>query len=694
MNRITPDHLSRSAIVYVRQSTMHQVRNNAESRNWQYDLKVRAGQLGWPEATVIDDDLGRSGSGTERAGFDRMLAAVCRNEVGMILAVDASRLARNGREWHTLIEFCGLVGCLLADENTVYDPRLPTDRMLLGMHGAMSELEASNIRKRSEEGARRKAERGELFLFVAAGYRRVGKDGIEMDPDLRVREALSLVFRKFRELQSVRQLHLWLRQEGIELPSALPGHERLRWSLPGYTRVHSILTNPVYAGAYAFGRRSSRISIRDGRKHVSRGHSLARDDWQVLKRDNHEGYIAWDEFEANQRVISNNASKFFPSGARGAVRGGEALLAGLMRCGHCGQRIQVAYSGTRSNVLRYHCRSSHLNHGERKCISFGGRLADEAIGGEIVRVLQPIGMEASLLAIEDSGRETSETVRQTELALERARYEADRAWRQYDSVDVENRQVAGELERRWNERLITVSEIEATLARLRIREESCEMSAQEREDCLALGADLERAWTDEKVTPEIRKRILRAALVEVVASVQGPRVRLLLHWRGGDHTEINIRRNKSGQHRYSSDAETEEIISALARLMPDSRIAALLNRLGRKTAKGNSWREPNVRSFRSYRDIPVYREGERQERDELTLPEAAEALGVGRSVIRRLIKERALPARQVCKGAPWVISGADLSSVDVGKRSCPEQPSLFESVVDPANDPLSSNLAN
>ncbi len=275
-----------------------------------------------------------------------------------------------------------------------------------------------------------------------------------------------------------------------------------------------------------------------------------------MKRDNHEGYITWDEYEANQRVISNNASKFYPSGSRGAVRGGKALLAGLLRCGHCGQRIQVAYTGTRSDVLRYDCRNGHVNHGERKCISFGGRLADEAIGGEIVRVLQPIGMEASLRAIEESEQETSETVRQTELALERARYEADRAWRQYDSVDVGNRQVAGELERRWNERLIAVSEIEATLTRLRIRQESCGMSAREREACLALGADLERAWTDAKVSPEVRKRILRAALVEVVALVEGSRVRLLLHWRGGDHTEISIRKGRTGLHRYSSDAET------------------------------------------------------------------------------------------------------------------------------------------
>lgn len=687
MNRITDEHLSRSAIVYVRQSTMHQVRTNAESRRWQYDLKARAEQLGWSDVTVIDEDLGRSGGGTARPGFDRMLAAVCRNEVGVILAVDASRFARNGREWHTLIEFCGLVGCLLADEQAVYDPRLPTDRMLLGMHGAMSELEASNIRKRSEEGARRKAERGELFLFVAVGYRRVGRDGIEMDPDLRVREALSLVFRKFRELQSVRQVHLWLRQEGIELPSSPPGRDRVRWKLPGYTRVHSILTNPVYAGAYVFGRSGSRVSIRDGRKHVTRGHAVAQEDWQVLKKDSHEGYICWDEFEANQRVISNNASKFYPGGSRGAVRGGAALLAGLLRCGHCGQRLQVAYTGRRSNVLRYVCRSGHLNHGEKACISFGGRPADAAVGDEIVRILQPIGLDAALRAIEDSARETSETVRQTELALERARYEADRAWRQYDAVDFENRQVAGELERRWNERLVAVREIEAALSRLRDKEERHGMSADERAACMELGADLERAWTHERVTPEVRKRILRAALEDVVARVEDRRVRLLLHWRGGDHTEISFRKGATGRHRYVTDTETETIVSELARLMPDCGIAALLNRLGRKTAKGNGWREPNVRSFRSYRGIPVYREGERQERDELVLAEAAEALGVSTSVVRRLIKDRLLPARQVCKGAPWVMSGADLANLDIRKRSRPAQPALFDGL-DPGDRPL------
>ena len=678
MSKITAEHLSRKAIVYVRQSSLQQVRDNTGSQEWQYDLESRAAQLGWSEAIVVDDDLGRSGGGAERPGFERMLTAVCDNEVGVILAVEASRLSRNGREWHTLIEFCGLVGCLLADERTVYDPRLPNDRLLLGLHGSLSELELSNIRTRSLEGTRRKAMRGELFTTIAIGYRRVGRDAIEMDPDLRIREAVSLVFRKFGELQSIRQVHLWLVHEGIELPALTSGRDPVVWKLPGYSQVHRILTNPVYAGAYAYGRSRSRAGIRDGRKHVTRGHPVARDDWMVLKKASHPGYITWEDYERNQRVISGNTTKYYPDGARGSVRNGEALLAGLLRCGHCGRKIQVTYCGAGQRVVRYACRSGHVNLGKEQCISFGGLRVDEAIGGEVVRALRPVGVEAALQAIEDSARESSETIRQAELALERARYEAGRAERQYDAVDFENRQVAGELERRWNERLTAVHEIEARLSDLRSRPCRLEMSAEERAACMDLGADLERAWTHDAVTPQVRKRILRAALEEVVARVEGKRITLLLHWRGGDHTEIEVPKHSTGQHRYASDAETVQIITETARLMPDRDIASLLNRLGRRTGKGNSWKEASVRSFRSYRHIPVYREGERQERNELNLAEAARRLGVGETTMSRLIRTKKVPARQSCKGAPWVISGDDLASLEAGAPSGSPQGSLFD----------------
>ena len=629
-----------------------------------------ARQLGWQSTLVIDEDLGRTGTGgSERPGFERMLSAVCRNEIGVILAVDASRLARNGPEWQTLIEFCGLVGCLLADEQSVFDPRVATDRAMLGIQGVMSELELSNIMRRSMEGLRRKAERGELFLQVAVGYRRAGRDVIEKDPDLRVQAAISLVFERFAELQSIRQVHIWLHQEGLELPTLRSGGEGAVWKPPTYKRVHSILTNPVYAGAYVFGRTGTRVSLRDGRKRVTRGHWVPREDWQVLIKEHHEGYVCWEQYERNQRVIADNRTKMPGVEPRGAVRAGEALLAGLLRCGHCGRRMHVVYCGKGGSVVRYQCYYGHLNRGEERCISFGGLRVDEAVGREVARVLQPIGVEAALLAIEDDGRARMEAIRQRELALERALHEARRVERQYDAVDPENRQVAGELERRWNARLTEVRQIEAALAASRQEVERSAMSIGEREACLVLGENLERAWFHPWAGPEIRKRILRAVLEEVVARVKDGRIELLLHWRGGDHTELSVRKQATGKHRYTVDVDTERVVTGLARLMPDGAIASLLNRLGRRTGKGKSWTEANVRAFRHYRHIPVFRQGERRQRNEFTLAEAAERLGVSKWAMHRLIRNKQVPATQLCKGAPWVISGVDLAALEDGART-------------------------
>ena len=678
MNKITADHLARKAIVYIRQSSEYQVRHNTGSQEWQYGLKARAGALGWPDVTFIDQDLGLSGSGdARRPGFKIMLDAICNREVGIILSVDATRLSRNGREWHTLIEFCGIVNCLLADEQTVYDPRLPTDRMVLGVHGTMSELELANMRRRSIEGRNRKAARGELFLAVSAGYRRVGRNGIEKDPDLRVREAIDLVFRRFDEMQSVRQVHLWFHDEGLELPSRPTGEQHLRWQLPNYARVREILTNPVYAGAYAYGRTAVQVGIRDGEKKVTRKVVSDRDAWQVFIPDNHEGYISLETYERNRRVIADNSTNMMPSGRRGAVRSGTALLAGLLRCGHCGRKLTVTYSGTGGTVLRYICHSGMINYNEPKCISFSGAPADEAVGGEILRVLEPIGMEAALRVIEDDANAGSEAVRQHEIALERARYEAHRAWQQYDAVDPGNRQVAGELERRWNERLVVVKTVENTLEQAREACADMRMDKDERDACLQLGADLERAWNHDGVTAETRKRILRAAIEEIMVWVEDRRTRLLLHWRGGDHTELFVVRRATGRHRHSTAAETGTLITELARQMPDRATAALLNRLGRRTGKGNSWKEESVCAFRNKRGIPVYREGERQERGEMTLTEAAGALRVDYQKARRLVQEGRLPARQMCKGAPWIISATDVAGMCAGQRPRTPQLSLF-----------------
>ena len=426
MTKIAPEHLARGAYVYVRQSTADQLMHNHESRRRQYGLAERARQLGWQKVVVIDDDLGRSGSGAVcRPGFERLLAAICEGRVGAVLSVEASRLARNGRDWHTLLEFCALVGSLLLDEDGIYDPRLVNDRLLLGMKGTMSEMELSLLRQRSLEALKLKAQRGELFFTVAVGYIKVRRDRIEKDPDRRVQEALALVFAKFAEFQSVRQVHLWLRQEGLTLPAVVHAAEvrGLVWKPPVYNTILHLLTNPIYAGAYAFGRTGSRVQLESGRKRIVRGFKKPRTEWAVLLLDRHEGYVSWSEYERNQRLIADNAGNKGLM-VRRAVRLGDTLLAGLIRCGHCGRKLHVAYSGTNGDVGRYHCKGAHINHGTARCISFGALRVDQAVGAQVLALLQPLGVEAALRAIEARNVADDETHGQTILALEQARFEA------------------------------------------------------------------------------------------------------------------------------------------------------------------------------------------------------------------------------------------------------------------------------
>jgi len=669
MTKITPEHLCRGAFVYVRQSTPDQVLNNHESRRRQYALVDRARALGWTAVEVIDDDLGRSGSGVARPGFEKLLAAICEGRVGAVLSIEASRLARNGRDWHTLLDFCGLVGCLLVDEDGVYDARLPNDRLLLGMKGTMSEMELSLFRQRSLEAIKQKARRGELLLTVAVGYLKAPNDRIEKDPDRRVQEAISLVFAKFNELQTVRQVHLWMRQKRLPLPavSYSPEGRRITWKLPVYNTLRHMLTNPTYAGAYAFGRTGSRITIEAGRKRVVRGFRKDRSTWEVLILDHHEGYIGWADFERNQRLISDNTNgKSFMS--RGSVRRGEALLAGLLRCGHCGRKLHVAYSGADGNTGRYHCRGGHLNHGGDRCISFGGMRIDRAVGTEVIKRLQPLGIKAALDAVEGQRAENVEKRRQVELALEQARYEAARAHRQYDAVDPDNRLVVADLEQRWNERLLAVRALEQERDELAASTQSG-LTAAERDRLLALGADVEQAWNSPGATPATRKRIIRTLIDEIIVRVEDDALSVAVRWQGGDHTPLHVPKNHVGQHRWSTSADVVELVSVLARQMPDQAIAAVLNRAGKATSRGKGWTRSRVCTLRNYRDIPPYREGERAERGEATLEEAARSLQVSEATVRRLIAEKILPARQVCKGAPWVIRAADLDQEDTRRSA-------------------------
>lgn len=666
-NKITPEHLARSAFVYVRQSSPYQVLNNLESKRRQYGLVERARQLGWDDVQVVDDDLGKSADGTARPGFTKLLAAICEGRVGAVVSLEASRLARNGRDWHTLLEFCGLIGTLIIDEDTVYDPGSPNDRMLLGMKGTLSEMELSTFRQRSLEARRQKARRGELHSTVAVGYVKSEDDRIEKDPDQRVQDGIALVFRKFSELQSVRQVLLWFSQESVLVPSIVSGSGKrsIEWKAPVYHTLHHILTNPVYAGSYAFGRRGTRVSIEGGRKRVVRDNFRRNwKDWEVLIHDHHAGYITWVEFERNQHLIADNANGKSYMG-RGSIRRGEALLPGLLRCARCGRRLHVQYTGKGGNTQRYVCRGEFSTKAVDNCIGFGGMRIDRAVTQEVLDRVQPLGIEAALAAMQAHKEQQSDKRQQVENAIQQAQYEAARARRQYDAVDPDNRLVAGELEHRWNEKLVQLHALEMQLGNLDQTEKTPALSAEDRSRLMNLGKDLTKAWNSPGVSVETRKKIIRLIVKEIIVDVAGENLALVIHWQGGDHTELTVKKNKIGHTRWTTDASVVDLVRVLARQLPDNAIAAILNRSGKTTVHGASWTRTNVCSLRYTHGIAIYREGERAERGEVTLDEAADILTVSRATAYRMVLNGVIAAQHLCTGAPWIIRLADLQTDEV-----------------------------
>jgi len=659
MNKISADHLRRQAYVYVRQSTPGQVKHHLESQQLQYALVQRATQLGWQAATVIDDDQGRSASGIHRVGFEALLGALCEGKVGAIFCMEASRLARNGRDWHTLLEFCSLVDTLIIDAAAIYDPKQADDRALLGLKGTFSEMELAAFRSRAQAAIKQKAARGQLLRKLAVGYVRGADERIDKDPDQRVREAIGLVFCKFRELGSVRQVTLWMRQEHVELPvSHYPaGRRSIVWKQASYDMLHRILTNPIFGGAYAYGMTTTRVRIENGRKRLLQGNRVEQRDWQVLLLDHHEGYISWDEYQANRSLIAQNANM---KGAmvRGSPKRGEALLTGLLRCGRCGYKMRVAYSSHHGS--RYECHDTHGSAGIR-CTSFGGWRADQLVSQEVLLRLAPLGIQASLEAAEQIAHAGDERVRQKELAVEQARYEMERARRNYEAVDPLNRLVAAALERRWNDAMQAHFQGQAELESLRQNPDS-KLSQTAREELLRLGSDLPSLWSHPAASPDIKKRILRTVLTEIVVTKDDRKIRLLLHWQGGDHTELQYEKPGKGQHRFVTDNKTIEIMEKLARVLPDDAIAALLNRLGMRTAHGDTWTARRVCSQRNDRGIAGYREADRHARAELLMSEVASALNVGYETALRLVRKGLIPATRACAGAPWVIRREDLEA--------------------------------
>ena len=495
-------------------------------------------------------------------------------------------------------------------------------------------------------------------MGVPIGYVRTFDDRLEKDPDERVRAAINLVFRKFAELGSARRVYFWLGEQGIEMPAVTSSGsaERIMWKAPRYHSVLSLLQNPIYAGAYAYGRSKTSVRIEDGRKRAVRTSRRKPEDWSVLILDHHEGYIDWDAYRGNQELMAHNTNGR-GSAVRGSIRSGSALLSGLLRCGHCGAKLCVAYPGPTS--IRYQCTTRILSRDHACCVMFGGLGADRLVSEQVLRCLQPLGLQAALQAIDQLQSVEDERLAHKRLALQRASYEVNRAQRQYDAVDPANRLVAGSLERRWNDALSVQSRLEAEVAEL-MQQRPDGLSDETKQALMSLAEDVPRLWDHPDTTPDVRKRIVRTVIKEVVVTSEGDAVRFIVHWQGGDHTELWLKKTPTGAHRYVTSAETIELIASLARLQPDERIAATINRLGHRTAHGHTWTATRICSIRNGHGIAPYRQGERQERGELTVDEVAAALHVTSTTVLRLIRQKDLAAKQACRNAPWAIRQADL----------------------------------
>ena len=666
--KLSRAHLERAAYVYVRQSTPTQVLENLESRRRQYGLTDRARTLGFRRVEVVDEDLGRSGSGrVARPGFERLVSAVCLEQVGGVFALEASRLARNNRDWSHLVDLCGLTRTLIVDAEGIYDPRESNDRLLLGLKGTMSEWELGMLRQRSLAAIRQKAERGEFYTTVPIGYIRTRNNRCERDPDRRIQEMIGLVFRKFEEMGSIRQVLLWFRSEGVELPAVEYGRfgRGVIWKLPVYNTIRNVLTNPIYGGAYAYGRTRTRTTVEGGRAVRRPGLRLPQSEWRVLIPDHHEGYVSWDHFQNTQRQIAENTQRRGLT-SRGTPRHGPALVAGLLRCRRCGRRLHVAYSGKDGRVPRYACRGASVNHGTGPCLSFGGLAVDRAVEAAVLAILEPGAAEAALEAQSQLAAQSVERRELFELKLQQARYEAERARRQYDVVDPENRLVAAELEHRWNDALATVSELERERVGLEEKARHTQ-AALDREALTRLADELPRVWNHPSADLRLKKRIVRTLIEEILVEVDDERAQidLVIRWAGGQHSQLQVRKRRTGEHRYRTARTVVDLVRELAPLLPDGQIARVLNRLGLRTGRGNTWITSRVVSLRNRNGIPVHDRNALERTGIVTMEQAAATLGVSPTTVRRLIRLQILPGRQVVPYAPWIIEADDLENRDV-----------------------------
>jgi DNA invertase Pin-like site-specific DNA recombinase len=645
---------------------MAQVVEHTESNLRQYALAESANSLGFASVATIDDDLGRSGSGTvERPGFQKLVALVCSDSIGAVFCIEASRLARNGRDWHHLIDLCALVGTLIVDPDGVYDPRLVNDRLLLGLKGSMSEYELSLLRQRSQAARDSKAKRGELRFSLPPGYCWDESGKIDLDPDERIREAVQLVFRKFRELGSVRQVFLWIRQAAISLPVIRPGAAgyHVEWRTAGYHNLLQLLQHPIYAGAYVFGRRSQRILVVDGRARKTEGHLKPMQSWNVLLRNHHAGYISWEEFEENQRMLAENAHMLGLT-SRKSARGGRALLTGLLRCGRCGRMMRVFYGSKAGDAHRYQCVGDRAHVGGSLCLGIGGARVDRAIAARILEAVSPLAIDAAIQAAERVAEADRDVRQALTHELDEARYEASLAARRYEAVDPAKRLVARELEARWNAALERSAELERRLDHL--QGATASRPQIDRSSLMELAHDLPAAWNAPTTSARARQRLTRILIQEVVIDLDDAshEAVVTIHWNGGRHTELRVARRRDGGYPEGQHPSPVEVIRKLGGQWPDRELAVTMNRMRSKTSDGQSWTVMRVRELRERLGVQAF-DPSLPRIETITVDETARRLEICVGSVIRLIRRGIIPAKQLMPSAPWQIPVAALDSETV-----------------------------
>jgi len=662
--KVKPAHTHRAAVVYVRQSSASQVEHHRESTERQYALVHRAIELGWhrEQVIIVDEDQGLSGSGiAKRAGFAQMAADVALAKVGLVLGLEVSRLARNNADWYRLLDLCGMTDTLIGDADGIYHPALFNDRLVLGLKGTMSEAELHVLRARLNGGIRNKAARGALRRGLPVGLTWGEKEGeVRFHPNEAVTSAIHAVFARFAELGSARQVWLWFRAEGLSFPLQANGVPDIRWVAPTYTAIHKVLANPVYAGAYVYGKtRRERFVDTDGtiQQRIRR---LPRAEWAVLILDHHEGFIDWATYEANQARIGANVHPK-PHQAGGAVREGTALLQGLATCGHCGRRLHTHYHG-RNAMPGYHCSGNDLVNGRGVyCLNIGGLQIDEAVTTAFLTALTPAAVDATLAAAHQLDADHDAALAQWRLAVERARYEAERAERRYRAVEPENRLVARGLEAEWERRLRDLEQAQRELAG-RESQRPHALGPADTERLRALGDDLRLVWIASTTTARDKKELLRTLLEDVVIAVERAEARahLTLRWRGGTVTELEVSLPHSNPPRIRTDEDSLALIRRLAPHYPDAVIAGILNRQGRRTVHGERFTAVHVGSLRRYRGIPRCEPpADRPDGELVTIKKAAGILGVAPSTLHRWLTAGIIVGEQLTPGAPWRIRITD-----------------------------------